>query len=126
MGPGAAVRRRGIHTKGLVFQQLCRFPEIWHNSVMKTTLVINDDLYRRIKAKAALEGRTVTELVEDGLRLALGMGTTEQGLSAGSRRLQLPLIRAGSKPSRLFEGMSQDEIHQRLADLQSEADATSV
>lgn len=30
---------------------------------MRTTLVIDDELYRRVKAKAAREGRTVTELV---------------------------------------------------------------
>jgi hypothetical protein len=31
-------------------------------------LEIEETLYRRVKAKAALEGRTVTELVEVGLR----------------------------------------------------------
>ncbi len=35
---------------------------------MRTTLVIDDVLYRRVKAKAAMEGRTVTDLVEAGLR----------------------------------------------------------
>ena len=35
---------------------------------MRTTLDIDESLYRRVKAKAALEGRTVTELVEAGLR----------------------------------------------------------
>lgn len=35
---------------------------------MRTTLDIDEALYRRVKAKAALEGRTVTELVEAGLR----------------------------------------------------------
>ena len=93
---------------------------------MKTTLVINDDMYRRIKAKAALEGRTVTDLVEEGLRVVLEAGTTSPDLSADSRRLRLPLISVNSDRSKLFEGMSQHEIHQRLADLQSEADAKSV
>ena len=32
---------------------------------------IGDNLYRRIKAKAAMEGRTVTELVEAGLRTVI-------------------------------------------------------
>jgi hypothetical protein len=93
---------------------------------MKTTLVIDDDMYRRIKAKAALEGRTVTELVEEGMRVVLGTGTTPPGRPSDSGRLQLPLIPASSDRPRLFDGMSQREIHQRLADLQSEADATSV
>jgi hypothetical protein len=35
---------------------------------MRTTLVIEDSLYRRVKAKAGMEGKTVTELVEIGLR----------------------------------------------------------
>ncbi len=35
---------------------------------MRTTLDIDEMLYRRVKARAALEGRTVTELVEAGLR----------------------------------------------------------
>jgi hypothetical protein len=35
---------------------------------MRTTLSIDDDLYRRAKAAAALRGSTVTSLVEDALR----------------------------------------------------------
>lgn len=35
---------------------------------MRTTLDIDDALYRSVKAKAALEGRTVTQLVEASLR----------------------------------------------------------
>ena len=38
---------------------------------MRTTLDIEETLYRRVKAKAALEGRTVTELVEAGLRAVM-------------------------------------------------------
>ncbi len=34
---------------------------------MKTTLNIEDNLYKKVKAKAALEGRKVTELIEEGL-----------------------------------------------------------
>ena len=38
---------------------------------MKTTVEIPDDLYRRAKAEAALRGRKLKDLVEEGLRLAL-------------------------------------------------------
>jgi len=38
---------------------------------MKTTIEISDDLYRRAKAQAALQGRKLKDLVEEGLRLAL-------------------------------------------------------
>ena len=38
---------------------------------MKTTLEIPDELYRAVKAKAALEGKRVTDVVIQGLRMAL-------------------------------------------------------
>ncbi len=38
---------------------------------MKTTVEIPDDLYRRAKAEAALRGRRLRDLVEEGLRLVL-------------------------------------------------------
>jgi hypothetical protein len=37
----------------------------------KTTVEIPDDLYRRAKAEAALSGRNLSDLVEEGLRLVL-------------------------------------------------------
>jgi len=38
---------------------------------MKTTIEVPDDLYRRAKSEAALRGRRLRDLVEDGLRLVL-------------------------------------------------------
>jgi hypothetical protein len=38
---------------------------------MKTTVEVPDDLYRRAKAEAALRGRKLKDLIEDGLRLVL-------------------------------------------------------
>jgi hypothetical protein len=38
---------------------------------MKTTVEVPDDLYRRAKAEAALRGRKLRDLVEEGLRLVL-------------------------------------------------------
>jgi hypothetical protein len=38
---------------------------------MKTTIELPDELYRQAKAKAALSGRKLKDLVEQGLRLAL-------------------------------------------------------
>jgi len=38
---------------------------------MKTTVEISDDLYRRAKSEAALRGRKLKDLVEEGLRLVL-------------------------------------------------------
>lgn len=38
---------------------------------MRTTVEIPDDLFRRAKSEAALRGRTLKDLVEEGLRLVL-------------------------------------------------------
>ena len=38
---------------------------------MKTTLVIDDGVMRRLKAEAARQGRTISELVETALRMQL-------------------------------------------------------
>jgi hypothetical protein len=38
---------------------------------MKTTIEVSDALYRRAKSEAALRGRKVKDLVEEGLRLVL-------------------------------------------------------
>jgi hypothetical protein len=38
---------------------------------VRTTIRIDDDLYRRAKAKAAESGRTVGELIEDAVRAVL-------------------------------------------------------
>jgi len=38
---------------------------------MKTTVEVPDELYRRAKAEAALSGRKLRDLVEEGLRLVL-------------------------------------------------------
>jgi hypothetical protein len=38
---------------------------------VKTTVEVPDELYRRAKAEAALRGRKLRDLVEEGLRLVL-------------------------------------------------------
>jgi len=43
---------------------------LWE-SLVKTTVELPDDLYRRAKAQAALRGRKFKELVEEGLRMVL-------------------------------------------------------
>jgi hypothetical protein len=48
---------------------------------MKTTVEVPDDLYRRAKATAALHGRKLKDLVEEGLRLVI-----EKPEKAGQRR----------------------------------------
>ncbi len=41
------------------------------DDAMKTTIEVSDALYRRAKSEAALRGRKVKDLVEEGLRLVL-------------------------------------------------------
>ena len=38
---------------------------------MRTTIDLSDELFRRAKAEAALRGRKLKDLVEDGLRRVL-------------------------------------------------------
>jgi hypothetical protein len=47
------------------------FLRIYGFAVMKTTVEVSDDLYRRAKSEAALRGRKLKDLVEEGLRLVL-------------------------------------------------------
>ena len=51
---------------------------------MKTTIEVPDDLYRKAKAIAALRGRKLKDLVEEGLRLVLeapGRGPRQRDLA---------------------------------------------
>jgi hypothetical protein len=45
---------------------------------MKTTVELPDELYRRAKALAALDGRKLKDLIEEGLRLVVE-GTGKRG-----------------------------------------------
>ena len=47
---------------------------------MKTTLQLPDDLYREIKASAALSGRSITSIVEESWRRFLADATTVEDL----------------------------------------------
>jgi hypothetical protein len=84
---------------------------------MKTTVEVPDDLYRRAKAEAALRGRKVKDLIEEGLRLVLEAPSK----SARSRGLARLMKRArgvvdsgisdlGSNPKHL-EGFGRNARH---------------
>ncbi len=67
---------------------ICFFLVLWKFGFMKTTLEIPDDLFREAKAKAALEGRKLKDVVAEGLRLAISGAP----LSSQARRTKFPLI----------------------------------
>ena len=59
---------------------------------MKTTFDIPEDLFREAKAKAALEGLKLKDLVTEGLRLRM-----EQAPSEKRKHVKFPLIKSKSK-----------------------------
>ena len=63
---------------------------------MRTTVRLNEGLFRQVKTEAARRGETVTSLIERGLRLVLsGSHQTPRGA-----RVKLPVSRAvgGTRP----------------------------
>jgi len=60
----------------------------------RTTVRLPEDLIRRAKRKAAAEGRTLTSLIEDGLRLVMA----ERTKSDKRRRVVLPVSKATGGP----------------------------
>ena len=56
---------------------------------MRTTIRLPDDLLRRARRKAANEGRTLTSLIEEGLKSVLA-----DPKPAKRRRVRLPISRA--------------------------------
>ncbi len=57
---------------------------------MKTTLEIPDDLFREAKARAALEGRKLKDLVADGLRATLSGRVAP---AKPRKRVEFPIIK---------------------------------
>lgn len=60
---------------------------------MRTTIELPDPLYRELKARAALEGRSVKDLMHSLLRRALAAPTPPS--TASGRRSQPPSVSAG-------------------------------
>jgi hypothetical protein len=56
----------------------------------RTTVRLPEDLLARAKRKAAAEGRTLTSLIEDGLRLIVSQGRKPER----RRRVALPVSKA--------------------------------
>ncbi|MDL5054783.1 hypothetical protein QQ056_14685 [Oscillatoria laete-virens NRMC-F 0139] len=64
---------------------------------MKTTLDISDELYRQAKILAASENRKIKDIVNEGLRLALGLPASAVA-SSPQRMTDAPVqIREGNE-----------------------------
>ncbi len=86
---------------------------------MRTTVHLPDDLLNEAKLKAAAEGRTLTSLIEEGLRRVLSPAHRPHMEPEQPRARQLPISRrkgglfAGADPIKLL----QDD--EEAADLES-------
>ena len=60
----------------------------------RTTVRLPEDLLKRAKRKAATEGRTLTSLIEDGLRRVIA----DNGMKAKQKRLPPPVSTATGGP----------------------------
>jgi predicted component of type VI protein secretion system len=54
---------------------------------VKTTVEVPDDLYRRAKSEAALRGRKLKDLIEEGLRLVLEAPSERRSRRPGLSKL---------------------------------------
>ena len=54
---------------------------------MKTTIELSDELFRKVKAEAALRGRKLKDMVAEGLRLVL---EAPQAAASKAKKRQLP------------------------------------
>ena len=57
---------------------------------MKATIEIDDELYRQVKAAAAIRGRKVKDLVAEGLRIVLRSSHAAHPVC----RIQLPIVKS--------------------------------
>lgn len=83
---------------------------------MKATIEFEDELYRQLKATAALRGSKVKDLVAQGVRLVLSYANTPQRF----RRLKLPIVKS-RKPGTLKLTSKMIAEHEARIDAWNEA-----
>jgi hypothetical protein len=73
---------------------------------MRTTVDLPDPVFRRMKAKAALEGSSIKEFVQRAVERELGPGPSRKK----GRRVKLPLIKGTGHVIRPLSGAELDEL----------------
>ena len=88
---------------------------------MKTTLQLPDDLYREVKATAALSGRSITSIVEESLRRFLG----DRAASGELPPLPVSTRGGGFTAEFLASGIDFNDTSEVLAWLDAQEDRTT-
>lgn len=81
---------------------------------MKTTVELPDELFRQAKAKAALEGVKLKDLIAEGLRLVLAQPAKNK--KKRIHRTQFPIIKSKRKDAPL----TLEQVKQAMADMEEE------
>lgn len=79
---------------------------------MRTTVRLSDDLLRRAKRKAAEKGRTLTSLIEDGLKIILA-----ESPRPPRSRVHLPISKASGGTLPGVDLNRSSELEDRMAGL---------
>ena len=80
---------------------------------MRTTVELPDDLFRKAKARAAMQGRALKDLVAEGLRLVL---RTPVHSSVPSGRARFPIIKSKDGNRRVTPQMVAEAEEQLLSE----------
>jgi len=94
--------------------QFALYAYLCKNDYMRTTIEIPDDLFRKAKAQAALEGVRLRDVIERGLRLVLA-----EPAPPVSKRVHFPL-----HPSRRPGALSAEDVCRAEEQVQSDEDVS--
>lgn len=84
---------------------------------MRTTIELPDPMFRQVKARAAMDGLTLKELIARYVEQGLRQG---QPLAPVRRRSELPVARAAT--GRRLPELSNAELHRLLEEEEETAD----
>ncbi|MEO7416555.1 MAG: hypothetical protein ABI163_05810 [Thermoanaerobaculia bacterium] len=79
---------------------------------MRTTIDLPDDLFRQVKARAALDGLRLKDLITRFVEQGLRQGALSSTAPPRRRRSELPIAREGT--GRTLPGLTSAEIHRIL------------